>query len=51
MLDWAFWARDQGEPGAEDVIAYLQKRWPAIHANTYTTTEKEKEALEQGPTG
>ena len=54
VLDWAFWARDQGEPGAEDVITYLQKPWPAIRANAYKNTPGdkergvEKEALEQG---
>ena len=32
VKDWALWAQDQGKPGADDLVSYLEEDWPEIPA-------------------
>ena len=41
-MDWARWAKEQGELGADELIAYLQDTWPAIRAKYYENTVVEQ---------
>ena len=47
VMDWALWAKAQGEPGADELIAYLRYDWPKIRP-TYdvNTTANRKRNVE-----
>ena len=38
--DWALWAQAHAQPGANDLVSYLEAEWPEIPANIDMNTPR-----------